>query len=364
VGQYLVEWRPPRSELTDAHATRIPALLSTPVVLIAFNRPQLTDRSLAAIREARPEDLFLVVDGPGPDRAGDAALCAETRAVLDRIDWPCRVHRRYAEKNLGLEANVELGLDWVFARVDRAIILEDDCVAHPSFFAYATELLDRYADDRRVWQVSGSGLGVPRKLFADDSYAFTAWASVWGWATWADRWQEHRAVFVRDHVGGDAPVRTDEWKPIPGRLVTRSGAHHFAEAARSSDTVTHGWDKHWWLTMISRGGFAVSPAANLVENVGWGEGATHASHVVGRVDHEAVGLDLPLRHPAAVALDVEVERELELVLSRVGGRAAKLARRIVRSPRLRNVARKTVNSRVAVRAARSASRLTDRSPRG
>lgn len=339
-------------------------MLSTPVVLIAFNRPHLTDRTLAAIRQARPEELFLIVDGPRPDRADDAALCAATREVLEGVDWPCRVHRRYAERNLGLEANVELGLDWVFAQVDRAIILEDDCVAHPSFFAYASELLERYAGDQRVWQVSGSGLGVPRELFGEDSCAFTAWASVWGWATWADRWQQHRAVFVRDHAAGDAPVRTEPWRPAPGQLVTRSGVRHFEEAARSDDTVTHGWDKHWWLTMISRGSFALSPAANLVENVGWGEGATHASHVVGRTDHEAVGLELPLHHPAAVALNVEVERELELILSRVGGRTARLARKIVRSPRLRHVARTAVNSRVAVRVARTASRLTDRSPRG
>ncbi len=339
-------------------------MLSTPVVLIAFNRPQLTDRTLAAIRQAAPEELFLVVDGPRADRPDDAALCAGTRAVLDGVDWPCRVHRRYAEQNLGLEANVELGLDWVFSQVDRAIILEDDCVAHPSFFSYTSELLERYADDQRVWQVSGSGLGVPRELFGEDSYAFSAWASVWGWATWADRWQQHRAVFVRDHASGDAPVRTEPWQPVPGQLVTRSGIRHFAEAAQSLDTVTHGWDKHWWLTMISRGGLALSPAANLVENVGWGEGATHASHVVGRTDHEAVGLELPLHHPATVALDVEVERELELILGRVGGRTARLARKVVRSPRLRHVARTAVNSRVAVRVARTASRLTDRSPRG
>ncbi|HSX66829.1 hypothetical protein [Nocardioides sp.] len=339
-------------------------MLSTPVVLIAFNRPHLTSRTFAAIREARPSDLFLVVDGPRADRPDDAGLCAETRAVLDGVDWPCRVHRRYAESNVGLEANVELGLDWVFGQVDRAIVLEDDCVAHPSFFRYAAELLDRYADDQRVWQVSGSGLGVPRELFSGHSYAFTAWASVWGWATWADRWQQHRAVFVRDHTAGQAPVRTETWTARPGQLVTRSGLHHFTEASQSPDTITHGWDKHWWLTMISRGAFALSPAANLVENVGWGAGATHASHVVGRSDHAAVGLDFPLQHPARVALDVEVERELELVLSRVGGRSARLARKVLRSPRLRNLARKAVNSRAAVRAARTASRLTDRSPRG
>ena len=337
-------------------------MLTTPVVLIAFNRPQLTAQTLAAIRSARPRQLFLVADGPRPTHPADAERCAATRAVLEQIDWPCTVHRRYAEANLGLEANVELGLDWVFAQVDRAIVLEDDCQADPDFFRYAEELLERYRDDHRVWQVSGSGLGVPRRLFGDDSYAFTAWASVWGWATWADRWQRHREVFPRDHVSGDAPVRTVPAVPRDGLLVTRSGRQHFAEAAASDDTVTHGWDKHWWLTMMTFGAYALSPAVNMVENVGWGEDATHGvAH--GKRDHAAESIGFPLRHPAEVALSADVERELELVLSRVGGRAATLARQVLRSPRLRHAARTAVNSRAGVATHRLLTQLGERSRR-
>jgi len=337
-------------------------LLTTPVALIAFNRPELTAGTLAAIRAARPSRLFLVVDGPRADRPEDPERCAAVRTVLEDVDWPCEVRRRYAETNLGLEANVELGLDWVFSQADAAIVLEDDCQADPTFFRYADELLARYRDDPRVWQVSGSGLGVPRRLFGEDSYAFTAWASVWGWATWADRWQRHRELFPRDHVDGDAPVRTVPAVPRPGLLVTRSGRQHFAEAAVSDDTVTHGWDKHWWLSMMTLGGLAISPAVNLVENVGWGVDATHGV-APGKRDHAAEEMAFPLRHPAEVALDPQVERELELVLSRVGGRAATVARRLVRSPRLRHAARTAVNSRAATAAHRLVSRLGEKSRR-
>lgn len=343
-------------------------MFTIPVVLVAFNRPDLTSRTLDAIRPVRPQELFLVVDGPRPDRPEDVERCAATRAVLDGVDWPCTVHRRFAEQNVGLEANVELGLDWVFSQVGEAIVLEDDCVPHPSFFRFAAELLDRYRHDERIWQISGSSMGVPRRLFGDDSYAFTAWASVWGWATWADRWQQHRAVFTRDHAGrgpgdpGALPVRTRPARQQPGLLVTRAGQRHFAEAAVSTDVVTHGWDKHWWLTMLSVGALAVSPAVNTVQNVGWGPDATHGV-AAGRRDHAATEMQMPLRHPQHVHLNVEVERELELALNRVGGRAAMMARRLVKSQKLRDIARSTVNSRAAIGVARAASRLTDRSSR-
>lgn len=338
--------------------------MTPPVALIGFNRPEHTRRTLAAIRAVRPERLFLVLDGPRPGRADDEELCAQVRDVLDTIDWPCEVHRRYSEENLGCEGNVETGLDWVFSQVPEAIVFEDDCVADPTFFDYATDLLERYRDDRRVWQIAGNSHGVPHELFGTDSYRFSAWASVWGWATWADRWQRHREHFPRDHRGGpqgEAPVRAITPAPQPGLLVTRGGRWHFQDAATSDDIITHGWDKHWWLTMMTEGGLAATPSLNLVENVGFGAGATHAVHE--RDMDPAVPMPLPLQHPAQVALDVEVERELELLLNRVGGRAAKVARWFIRSPRLRNLARRAAHSQAAVRAVRAASRITNRTPR-
>lgn len=335
----------------------------TPVVLVVFNRAQLTRQVLDALEAAGPRPLYVVADGPRSTHPDDAARCAETRAVIDDRDWPEPVHRRYSEVNLGVEANVELGLDWVFSQVERAIVLEDDCRPDPTFFRYADELLDRYADDARVWQISGNSLAVPEGLFGDRSYAFAAWASVWGWATWADRWRAHRAVFPRDHAGpgGDAPARTKPFSPAPGRLVTRSGQRHFADAAASPDVVTHGWDKHWWLTIMTEGGLCATPRHSMVENVGFGEDATHTAGSA--ADYGAARpMTFPLVHPE-VTLDVEVERELELVLNRIGGRLATLARRLVRSPRLRQALRRAADSRPATSAARAVSRVADRRAR-
>jgi hypothetical protein len=332
----------------------------TAVVLIGFNRPEHTARSLDAIRQARPERIFMLADGPRDDRPEDQALCRQVREVMDTVDWPCEVQRRYSEVNLGCEGNVETGLDWVFGQTPDAVIIEDDCVADPTFFAYAAELLERYRAEPAVWQIAGGGHGVPAPYFGEDSYRFAAWASVWGWATWADRWQRHRAIFPRDHQGpdGDAPVRMRPAVPRTGLLVTKGGRAHFAEAASSDDIIRHGWDKQWWLTMMTEGGLAATPAVNMVQNVGFGAGATHG--VFERETDPALPMPLPLHHPEAVALDVGVERELELLLSRLGGRTAALARRWVTHPALRTVGRKVLHSNTAARATRLASRLTDR----
>lgn len=128
--------------------------LETPVVFLVYNRPHVTRRVFDAIAQARPRRLLIVADGP-KSRADEDA-CAQVRALLDSIPWDCDVERNYSDVNLGVRLRPPTGIDWAFSLVDEAIILEDDCLPHPSFFAFCAQLLDRYRDDERVMQIGGS----------------------------------------------------------------------------------------------------------------------------------------------------------------------------------------------------------------
>ena len=132
--------------------------LSTPVALLLFRRSEETARVFERIRQARPRKLFLIADGPRPGNQEEARSCEAARAVVERVDWPCDVVRDFAEENLGLKRRIPSGLDRVFGEVEEAIVLEDDCLPHPSFFPYCEELLDRYRDDERIVHIAGSQL--------------------------------------------------------------------------------------------------------------------------------------------------------------------------------------------------------------
>jgi hypothetical protein len=328
-------------------------MLTAPVVLIAFNRPELTRQTLASIRAAQPTRLYLVVDGPRTDRPEDEELCAAVRAELQEIDWPCEVDQRFSETNLGCEANVELGLDWVFSHEAEAIILEDDCIPDATFFPFAQELLDRYRDDERVWHIAGNSHWVDAASFDGKSYDFSTWASVWGWATWRDAWQRHRAAFPRDHQESSgswdtaAAVRTHDAMPAPGSLCTASGRRHFEAVARSYDGSAYGWDSHWWVSIMANGGLSATPAVNLVANDGFGVGATHTRS--NRQVTPAEPMPFPLIHPDTVRLNEDVERELELVLLRANGRLARAARSVIRPMWIRSIIRATMSNRLVWR---------------
>lgn len=320
--------------------------MQTPVVMFVFNRPDLTRRTLASIRGAKPEKLFVIADGPRAGNENDERLCAEVRALFDEVDWPCEVLPRFAETNRGLDPNIEAGIDWVFSQVPEAIFLEDDCIADPTFFVYCEDLLERYRDNKDVWLISGDTHEVPESYFGDNSYDFATWASIWGWASWADRWQAHRALFDRQHVPVDEPGRlvpphrAVPAPPHPDALVSEAGRRHFTKVAEDVDPSSYFWDHHWWVTIINQNGLSAVPRHNLIENDGYGEGATNVRAKKDSIP--ARSLELPIRHPAAVVRNRKVEEELELVMVRTDSLLPRIVKSIIRPLWLRAIVRKIV----------------------
>ena len=141
-GRGVSEPPSPRS----ASAPRTPAA-DTPLLMIAFNRPEKTRRVFDAVRAAAPKRLYLAADGPRADVPSDVDRCDRTRHVLEDVTWPCEVQRLYQTENLGCKRGVGAAIDWFLTHEESGIILEDDCIPTLDFFPFCAELLDRYRDD-------------------------------------------------------------------------------------------------------------------------------------------------------------------------------------------------------------------------
>ena len=291
----------------DTDSNNAAGALDTPVALIVFNRPRLTRAMFERVAAARPRTLFLIADGPRSDRAGEAQLCAEVRNIVSAVDWPCEVHRSFAEQNLGCRQRIVSGLDWLFEQVEEAIILEDDILPDTSFFRYCEEMLERYRDDHRVSMITGFNIGADEAKAAE-SYYFSALTHIWGWATWRRAWRhydEHLTGWPEAKRSGalrrvfPASSARRYWTPILDGMYRGVGPNT--------------WDYQWMLTNILRGSLSVTPSVNLIENVGFGADATHVTDSSG-APRTAVGrLEFPLQHPA----EVVASRKLDAIDQRL-----------------------------------------------
>jgi hypothetical protein len=266
--------------------------LVTAVAFIIFNRPDATKRVFAEIARARPPQLLVVGDGSRSNREGEAEKVAACRAVIDRVDWPCEVLTNFSEINLGCKVRVSSGLDWVFEQVPEAIILEDDCLPHPTFFRFCQELLERYRDDHRIGMISGSNFQFGYTL-NNDSYYFSNMNHIWGWASWRNRWQQ------------DYDVKMECWPKVrdEGRVADwvsdKSVQYYLIEILNKvfkGDIDT--WDYQWYFASRCNGRVSIMPNINLISNIGFGSNATHTTRENKFANLPIKSISFPLIHPS------------------------------------------------------------------
>ena len=275
--------------------------LKTPVAFIIFNRPDTTERVFAVIAKARPPKLLVVADGPRENRAGEAERCAATRAIIDRVDWDCEVLTNFSDCNLGCKRRVSSGIDWVFEQVEEAIILEDDCLPDSTFFRYCQELLERYRHDQRVGLISGDNFQFGQRR-NDDSYYFSKYVHIWGWATWRDRWTDSYDVSMAKWPR----IRDEGWlADMVGNEREAAFWSKIFERVYRGEIDT--WDYQWVFANWIEGRSTVLPATNLISNIGFDANATHTTGDSELANLPTRPLTFPLKHPVGVIRNMQAD---------------------------------------------------------
>ena len=264
-----------------------------PVIFAIFNRPDTTRRVFETIRAARPKKLLVIADGPRANRPGEAEKCVATRAIIDEVDWDCEVLRNFSETNMGCCLRISSGITWAFELVDKAIILEDDCLPSASFFPYCAELLDRYECDERVMMVSGNNYLFGQAEMAD-SYYFSRYPQCWGWATWRRAWAKYDLDMTRWPEIRDRKLFDQYFPQLVERYYWKSIFQHVYDGGINS------WGYRWVYSIWANSGLSIAPARNLVRNIGFAADATHTTTDSPYALVGAEELDLPLTHPATV----------------------------------------------------------------
>jgi len=273
----------------------------TPVLLLGFNRPHLMRAQIAALREVRPSRVYLAVDGPRASVTGERDAVEEVRACAGLVDWPCELRTRFLDGNHGCGQAVSGAIGWFLEAEPAGIVLEDDVRVSPDFHRFAAELLPRYADDERVWSITGICPDPPGSRGAAD-YRFTAVPQLWGWATWRRAWA-HADLDLHDWSSWldlDGVARQHGWP----RLLTAVLRRRARDAASG---VVDTWDTPFALRALAAGALHIVPAVPLATNVGVSDSPTHSGYAPAFL-RPPEPLPAPIRHPATVEVSRDRDR--------------------------------------------------------
>lgn len=285
-------------------------MFDTSILFLIFNRPDTTSLVFEQIKKIQPKYLFVAADGPRDNRPGEDDLCKTSRdIVLKGIDWDCEMKTLFRDENLGCKKAVSGAINWFFENVEQGIILEDDCLPDQSFFLYCEQLLEKYKDDEQIISIGGTNLGYLLKN--KDSYAFSRFMNMWGWATWK------RAARLVDYD-------MKSWKQKQFKtlfLQKRIQSHYFSLDINwinywknhfnlTSTGKINTWDYQWIFTQLYHNKISIFPSHNLIKNIGFTEQATHTvypDHPIAQLSLQSI--QFPIIHPQKRDLERDYEED-------------------------------------------------------
>ena len=260
-----------------------------PVAFFIFNRPDHTRQTLEALAKnvgAIETDLIVIADGPRPTcTEAQRQKVYETQEIAKTFKGFKSVTLIANENNLGLKLNVVTGINKVFEKFERVIVLEDDIVTSPYFLKYCNEGLDLYANDQNVYSICAYQHPIE---FPEIDTFLAPFISSWGWATWTGKFAIKEPSAKEQQI-----IRDEIWMSYRFNLGHFNYDHMFKNQKS--------WAILWYFNVFMRNGVSVFPTRSLVYNIGHdGSGENCGSYYVG-----PQVLNEPLLHQHKETLDLK-----------------------------------------------------------
>jgi hypothetical protein len=115
-----------------------------PVIVFAYNRPDLLLRLLDCLRADAVPMLWAFSDGPRS--SVDVPLVGKVRSILRSVDW-CSINLVERPVNIGLGESIKDGVTKALSHFESILVFEDDLIFVPGTYRFLSAALNRYRDD-------------------------------------------------------------------------------------------------------------------------------------------------------------------------------------------------------------------------
>lgn len=277
------------------------------IALFIYDRPQCTEKVLAALKRNHIEELYVFQDGMG--ERTDKAAWEKNGRLIQEIDWCKVIYERNERKASSLDAQLMQGVNRVFQEKEEIIVIEDDCVISDDCIEFFIRCFETYRNNKKVISIDAylEPITVPEN-YKLPVIAAGATAS-WGWGTWKNRWEEFRRDF-------------EIIKRIGASMKEYGGFSDFGYPIKKILTeywMLGTWDLWWSINVLVREGISIRPTYNKVHNIGFENPGTHTSGEsawVIPINQTAVSQDV---FPEDIEIEPWAETEFKKFYQKVSG---------------------------------------------
>lgn len=259
------------------------------IALFTHRRPYHTKKILKSLNNLSFKRIYIINDGWRNDL--EKKLVLKVRNIIDRKENFNKVHKLFLNQNIGIRNIFKIGLDWIFNNEKKIIILEDDTLPNKSFFKFCDKLLIKYKNKNKISMICGTNFKSSLTNKSKNSYFFSKYSFIWGWATWKDRW----ALYDN---------QLKKWNEYKN---SKSFSKYFANNnemkfwKNNFDYLSKNPKKGSWDFPLTFANFyskkiSIVPKVNLVTNIGYDDPS--GNNPKKNSNLKRINLKFPLKHPS------------------------------------------------------------------
>ena len=254
-------------------------MFTTPILLITFNRPEHTRRTLESLLLQRPNELYIYQDGPRVNNNCDVKNCHLVQEEIDDqlrlLTYDIIVHKHYSKTNRGCRDAIIFAITSVLQEHEAIIVVEDDIITSPAFLSYMNKALSYYKDNKSVHSISGYS-HAPTRFRVPNDYEYDVYASPrlfnWGWGTWRDRWEQ--VDWSMSYY--------DEFMRHPEQIeaFNRGGDDMTQMLKDEKEGRSSAWDIQFAFDHFKHHAVSIVPCKSYTKNIGCDGSGTHCGSIV------------------------------------------------------------------------------------
>lgn len=240
-----------------------------PVAFFTYIRFKKLKRVIEKLKKndlSKKTDIFFFSDAA--KNTNDIKKVNRVREYLKNIKGFKKKRIIIRSKNLGNGTNIIKGINEVFKKYDKIIVLEDDLDIGENFLTFMNNCLFKYSKNKKIWHVGGWTYNINIKNQYD--IFFSRIMNCWGWATWKNRWK-----FFEKNPKKLIKYFDNNFEKI-NKFNLNGKINYFSQIVRNKNKNINTWAVFWYAQIFINNGLCISPNVSLVNNNGFDIDSTHS----------------------------------------------------------------------------------------
>ncbi len=245
-----------------------------PIALFVYNRPETLKKTLESLKKnilIEKTEIYIFSDGPTKSQV-DIKKVKRVRKIIENTKNLKIKKKFFFKKNKGLKNNIINGINYVFKKNSKIIVLEDDLLVSPNFIQYMNQSLDFIKKNNKIWHVSAWNYPIKSNFRNFNNSFLWNHMNCWGWGTHKKYWKKlilNPNFFIRNFSNKQIYHFNLEGK-----------INNWSQLIRNYEKKLDTWAIFWNATIFWNKALCLNPITSYVKNIGFDKDSTNTSSYI------------------------------------------------------------------------------------